>query len=301
MKILLVVNKTLQRGESVKLDSGYYNLYIPLLEMGHEIYFYDTINPIEKDFNKIVNVFKPELIFCCISGNKNVTPFEPLDQIKGITKKGNIKTFNWFCDDTWRFDNFSQHVCHYFTICSTPEYSFLNKFISAGYKNIILGQWHCNEDLYLNNFKKYNIGFCGGMNETRLKFLKQLNKKITYFHGCSYEDMISLYSSCKISLNLSINDNDSLKRPQMKLRIFETTCSNSLLLTENSENLQMYYEPNKEIICFESIEECSQLIDYYLNNENEALRISQNGRNRFLKEHTSKIRLANLLYEINKI
>jgi spore maturation protein CgeB len=43
------------------------------------------------------------------------------------------------------------------------------------------------------------------------------------------------------------------------------------------------------------------LIDYYLNNENEALRISQNGRNRFLKEHTSKIRLTKVLDQINKI
>jgi spore maturation protein CgeB len=87
----------------------------------------------------------------------------------------------------------------------------------------------------------------------------------------------------------------------MKLRIFEATCSNSLLLTENVENLQMYYEPNKEVICFENVEECSQLIDFYLNNENEALRISQNGRNRFLKEHTSKIRLTKVLDQINKI
>jgi spore maturation protein CgeB len=301
MKILLVLNKTLQRGDNIKFDSGYYNLYIPLLEMGHEVYFYNTVNPIEKDFNKVLNDFQPQLIFCCISGNKDVTPFEPLEEIKEITNKGNIKTFNWFCDDTWRFDNFSKHFCHYFTVCSTPEYSFLNKFAENGYKNIILGQWHCNEDLYTNNFKKYNLGFCGGMTESRLKFLKQLNKEITYFYGCSYEDMISLYSSCKISLNLTINDNDIFKKQQMKLRIFEATCANSLLLTENVENIQMYYKPNEEIVCFNNSEECSQLIDYYLKNEKETMRISQNGRNRFLKEHTSKIRLTKILDQINKI
>jgi spore maturation protein CgeB len=301
MKILLVLNKTLQRGDNIKFDSGYYNLYIPLLEMGHEVYFYDTVNPTEKNFNKIVNTFNPQLVFCCISGNKDVTPYEPLEEIKEITNKGNIKTFNWFCDDTWRFENFSKHFCNYFTVCSTPEYSFLNKFIESGYKNIILGQWHCNEHLYINNLKKYNIGFCGGMTETRFKFLKQLNKEITYFYGCSYEDMISLYSSCKISLNLTINDNDTLKKQQMKLRIFEATCANSLLLTESVENIEMYYKPNEEIICFKNIQECSELTDYYLKNEKEASRISQNGRNKFLKEHTSKIRLTRIIDEINKI
>ena len=47
MKILLVLNKTLPRGDNIKFDIGYYNFYIPLLEMGHEVYFYDTINPTE--------------------------------------------------------------------------------------------------------------------------------------------------------------------------------------------------------------------------------------------------------------
>ena len=45
----------------------------------------------------------------------------------------------------------------------------------------------------------------------------------------------------------------------------------------------------------------SKLIDFYLNNPSEASRISQNGRNRFLKEHTSKIRLKNIIDQINKI
>lgn len=301
MKILLAINKTLGRGESIKLDSGYYNLYLPLLELGHQVYFYDTINPKERNFNKIVENFSPDLIFCCATGNKNITPYEPLDEIKEITSKGKIKTFNWFCDDTWRFESFSQYVCHYFNICSTPEYSFLKKFKQAGYNNILLGQWHCNGDLYLNNTKKYDIGFCGGMNQSRIDFLSRLNKKITYFYGCSYEDMISLYSSCKIGMNLTINDNDNLKKRQMKLRIFEVPCSNSLLITENVENLNMYFEPNKEIVTFETIEECSQLMDFYLQNESELLRITANGRNRFLKEHTSKIRLAKLIDEINKI
>jgi len=302
MRILLVLNKTLQRGESIKLDAGYYNFYIPLLQMGHEVYFYDTVNPSEKNFNKVVENFKPELIFCCATGDKNITPFEPLNEIKEITQKGIVKTFNWFCDDTWRFDAFSKKICNYFTACSTPEYSFLKKFKEIGYSNIILGQWHCNEDLFIQNFiKKYDICFCGGMNQTRINFLRALNKQILYFSGCSYEDMISVYSSCKISLNLTINDNDPLKKKQMKLRIFEVTCSDSLLLTEGVENIEMYYKPNDEIAVFQTLEECSQLCDFFLKNEKEAYRISKNGRNRFLKEHTSKIRLAHILDQINKI
>jgi spore maturation protein CgeB len=301
MKIILVCNKNLPRENLNRMDSGYYNVYIPLIELGHQVYFYDTINPKEKDFSKVVERFQPDLIFCCLTGNPQITPYEPIEEIKQITNSGKIKTFNWFCDDTWRFESFSQYFCHYFNVCSTPEYSYIQKFKQSGYSNIILGQWHCNEDLYLLNQKKYNIGFCGGLNQTRLNFLKQLNQQVSYFSGCSYEDMISLYASCKIVLNLTINDNDTQKKRQMKLRIFEATCANSMLLTENVENIEMYYKPNNEIICFENVEECIDRTQFFLNNESEMQKITQKGNERFLKEHTSKIRLNNLLKEINKI
>lgn len=301
MKILLVFNKTLPRENLNRIDSGYYNIYIPLLELGHEIYLYDTINPIEKNFSKVIEDFQPELIFCCLTGNNQITPYEPIEEIKEISKIGKIKTFNWFCDDTWRFENFSKHYCHYFNICSTPEYSYIKKFKEIGYNNILLGQWHCNENLYLSNNKKYNIGFCGNLNPTRLNFIKYLNQQISYFSGCSYEDMISLYASSKIILNLTINDNDFAKKRQMKLRIFEATCAKSMLLTENVENINMYYEPNEEIVCFENAEECIDKINFYLNNENELQKIAQKGHEKFLKTHTSKKRLTDLLTQINKI
>lgn len=301
MKILLVVNKTLRRGEEIKFDASYFNFYIPFLQLGHEVYLYDTIDPYEKNFNKLVETFKPDLIFCIISGNKAVVKYEPLDEIYAITKQGNIKTFNWFCDDTWRFNNFSKFICHYFTACSTPEFSYINKFKDSGYKNILLGQWHCNEDLYIKNAKNKNITFCGGLNETRLKWLKLIEKDVNYLYGCSYEDLINAYSSSKISLNFTKNGNDPLLKRQMKLRIFEATCANSLLLTENVDDIDLYYKPNEEIVTFEDMEECIKLLNFYLNNDSERERISNNGRNRFLKEHTSKIRLQNLLHEINKL
>jgi spore maturation protein CgeB len=74
-----------------------------------------------------------------------------------------------------------------------------------------------------------------------------------------------------------------------------------MLLTENVENIEIYYKPNDEIICFENIEECIDKAQFFLNNENEMQKITQKGNERFLKEHTSKIRLNNILKEINKI
>ena len=70
MKILLVSNKT-YRGF---LDGSWWNLYLPLKDMGHEVYFYDTVEPLEKDFKAVVEKFKPEIIFCCLTGNRGIAP-----------------------------------------------------------------------------------------------------------------------------------------------------------------------------------------------------------------------------------
>ena len=108
MKIILVINKTLGRGTTTCMDAGYYNFYIPLLELGHDVLLYDTVWGADKSFTELVDDFKPDLLFCCVTGDSMITPREPLEEIAQITKSNKIKTFNWFCDDTWRFDNFSK-------------------------------------------------------------------------------------------------------------------------------------------------------------------------------------------------
>jgi len=297
MKILLVTNKT-YRGH---LDGGYYNLFLPLQQLGHEVYFYDTVNPDEKDFTKVLYSFGPDLIFCCMTGDRGIAPHEPWLEILEETQSGRTKTFNWFCDDSWRYDNFSKHICKNFSVCSTPELDYIEKYKEDGYENIILGQWHCNDKLFVQSIPLYDIGFCGGMTQSRASFFQKLNKNISCASDLSYEDLIEFYSCCKIIINPTVNDNDPEKKTQMKLRIFESTCSQSLLVTENVKNLEMYYEPKKEIEVFNTPEEAADIIDFYFKNETSRLKISEMGRQRFLKEHTSRIRLEKILKNINSI
>jgi len=302
MKILFVANKTLSREGKNRIDSGYWNFYIPLLELGHSVYFYDTVNPIEKNFNKIVDSFKPDLIFSIICGDKLVTPYEPLQEIKQITSKGDIKTFNWFCDDTWRFDNFSKNVCNYFTACSTPEKYCIDKYKQIGYKNILFGQWHVNENYMTTPIgKQFEVGFCGGLTNERIRILNSIRAKVSVFSGCCYESMFELYSLSKIGFNMTVNYNDPEKKRQMKQRLFEIPCAGSLMVTENVQNLEEFFNPDDEIITYETIEEACDKIKFYLNNETEREFIAYKGQQRFAKEHTSKNRLAKLIQEINNI
>ena len=53
-KILLTTNKTLSNGNTKWVDGGYFNLYLPLKDLGHEVYFWDTVEPDEPDYQKVI-------------------------------------------------------------------------------------------------------------------------------------------------------------------------------------------------------------------------------------------------------
>lgn len=301
MKILLTMNKT-YRGLP---DLGYWYFYEPLRELGHEVYWYDTVEPIEKDYSKIIEFYKPDLIFCCFTGNYNITPFEPWTEVIQETNSGRTKTFNWFCDDTWRFDNFSSKVCNYFNICSTPEPNYLEKYHKINYKNIILANWHANSKYYQKfdfYHKTIDISFIGNITQQRKKFFDHVSLPIpiTNIFGITNEEMFLTHSKSKIGINLSRNDNDLYKKTQMKQRIFEVTAGNSLLLTEYHSGIEQFYEIDKEIITFKTIDEFNKKASYLLKKPKIIEQIANNGFKRFITEHDSKIRLATVLDKINK-
>ena len=303
MKIILVTNQTLGRGRTQCIDGGYYNFYIPLLELGHDVLFYDTIHGADKSFTELVDDFKPDLVFCCITGDCLITPYEPLEEIARITKSNKIKTFNWFCDDTWRFHNFSKDMCKNFTYCSTPEEKFIEKYKEAGYSNILEGNWHCNPSLSpRGNFDKVlDLSFIGGINRERasiLDRLRELGLQMQILNEISYEDLFKVYACSKIGFNLTTNSNDPEKKAQMKLRIFEVTAAGALLLTEEVDGLDKFFEIGKEVETFKTIDEAEEKIKYYLKNESAREKIAAAGHQRFLTDHSSKVRLAKLLAEI---
>jgi len=314
MKILLTTNKTLSNGKVKWVDNHYYNTYLPLKDLGHEVYFWDTVAPEEPDYQKVVDQFKPDLIFCCFTGDLSITPSEKIaaEKIMQITKKGNIKTFNWFCDDTWRFDSFSSKICSIFTACSTPEPDYIKKYKKIGYNNIFVGCWHANHKLYPTEEieKKYDVTFIGQLNNPdryhAIKYLEKNGIDVKYFYGLSQEEMVKVLSETKISLNFSNNWTAERRgmplKTQMKLRPFEVTAANdTMLISEYHSGLEYFYDVDKEIVTFKNEKEMLAKIKFLLKNENVRKNIAKAGNERFKKDHTSHNRMEYIIGEINKI
>jgi len=317
MKILLTLNKT-YRGLP---DTGHWYTFEPLRELGHEVVWYDTVSPHVKDYDKVIEAFKPDLIWCCFTGNRAITPYEPWDSVKRETATGRTKTFHWFTDDTWRFDAKpmgSNVACHGFTACSTPEPGYVEKYKDCGYENIFLATWHANSKFY--SPKEYSkreneMCFLGGMNPTRESFFRRVAQldhvmsnedidkmlPIDLTRGLDTDEMFKFHSNTKIGINLSINHNDPDKKTQMKQRIFETAAGGGLIFTEYHEPIKEFFEEDKEMITFKTAEEFISKLRFLQKNQSIAEKIAQSGHKRFLAEHDSKIRLAKLLKQIEEV
>ena len=300
MKILLTTNKT-YRGFP---DLGYWYVYEPLRKLGHDVIWFDTVNPAISNYGKVLEEYRPDLIFCCFTGDKNIAPYEPWAEILNETNTGRTKTFNWFCDDTWRYDSFSSKACKHFTVCSTPEPSYIKKYKSDGYDNIILANWHSNSSFYPNiDFDKKDIDVCflGNLTRSRRQFIKSSPTPVTNIFGIPTEELFETYSRSKIGINFSINDNDPMRKTQMKQRMFEVPAGAGLLVTEYHEGIEQFYEIDKEIITFSSQDEFHKKIKFLANRPKIVQAIAKNGHNRFLKQHDSVIRLREVIEKIKEL
>jgi len=298
MRIILATNKTLPRNGKQELDTGYHYVQKPLEDLGHTVYFYDIISPEDPDFDVIVALFKPDLIFCCFTANPYIAPYEPWQSVANITETTDVKTFHWFCDDTWRFDNFSKTACKLFSYCSTPEPEYLEKYLLSGYNNILLGGWHANSEYYPPTEKDIDISFVGGMNQSREEFFSGLKIPVTLGQGLSIEELFNFYCRSKIGVNLSLNSNDPEGKTQMKQRVFELAAAKAVVLTEYHSGLEAFFDTEKEIVTFSNKEEFIEKANYLLANPEEAEEIAERGHARFLKDHESKIRLKFILEEV---
>jgi hypothetical protein len=107
-------------------------------------------------------------------------------------------------------------------------------------------------------------------------------------------EMYKLLNKSKISLNIH---GDIALRDAANLRLFEVTGSGSCLLTDWKENIEKFFKPDEEIVCFKTPEECAEKIKWLIENPGKCKEIAVKGQKRTLHDHSYHQR-ALLLNEI---
>ncbi|MBU4348993.1 glycosyltransferase [bacterium] len=307
-------------------DSGEYRVIYPVLkQITNEVYpfWYDRYltkkDELQKRVIQFIDEINPDIIFFILM--RDELSFKTLDYLKD-----KYITINWFCDDQWRFENFTQYYAPHFTYSVTTDKFALKKYRNIGYKNVILSQWASFGFSNNINFKtikyKYDVSFVGSISGYREYLINQLKKKDIkvecYGYGwkngrVTFEEMGEIFKNSKINLNISNSVNydvryifsslrsikeflRSKKRiEQIKARNFEIPAFGGFQLTNYVTFLEDYFKIGREIAVYSSFEDLLLQIRYYLENELERRKIMINGYKRVINEHTYLNRLKNVI------
>jgi len=231
---------------------------------------------------------------------------DPLGEtLRRISLETDTTTVNWFCDDHWRFENYSQFVAPHFNFAVTTDSEAVPKYRAIGMGDrVIKSQWACNHELYrpLDCAREIEVSFVGQPHGNRAHVAGSLwsrgipLKVFGYgWQGASrlpFHEMVRVFNRSKINLNLSNASVDA--NQQVKGRNFEVPGTRSFLLTGPADNLEEYYADGKEMVVFHSQEEMIDRIRYYTTHDSEREAIATAGFNRTLKEHTWEHRWSDI-------
>jgi spore maturation protein CgeB len=104
-------------------------------------------------------------------------------------------------------------------------------------------------------------------------------------------DMFRHLRAARVSLNRHLN----VAGPYANnMRLYEATGVGSLLLTDAKENLGELFEPRREVVTYDEVDDLVAKIRHYLGNEDERREIARAGQERTLREHTYTQRMAEL-------
>jgi Glycosyl transferases group 1 len=234
----------------------------------------------------------------------------------------------WNTDDDWQWEDYTRHQAPYFSFMVTT-YPHIYETNRAQYPNLLLNQWGCL-DMYGDFHHKKDLAFtfAGQVYGSRGDECRFLRKRIGLkafglgSQGVNYPllrrpkvkkvaSMISrlrdgavnfqqineVWNRSKISyapMGASVDPHIL----QIKSRAFEMGLSGTLMLCQLSPNLDRYYEPGKEFVPFDDLDDCVEKARFYLRHDNERTKIAAAYYERTRAEHLWQHRYQQLFRQV---
>lgn len=166
-----------------------------------------------KSLIKSIEEFQPHLCFFVLFTDE-------IDKrtIRWITEKSGTVTFNWFCDDHWRFHSFSRHWAPLFHWIATTDADSIPGYQQIGMTNAIRSQWGFNHYLTVP-FECRNgldVTFIGQVHSSRQEMIGRIQQAGIdvqcwgkgWTNGrVSFDSMVQIFQSSRINLNFSESSN----------------------------------------------------------------------------------------------
>ena len=295
--------------EKLGFETKYFNYrYLKL----HKTKFTNSI--LNKSIIKKVLDYNPDILF--VNKGETILP----NVIKKISSSG-IKTLNWIIDEPFgkfyknnKINNIDEYDyffvfdpyylddlkkinqnSYYLPCAADPENVHIEvmPFDKRNYISEVsfIGSHEKKRENLLRNLTNYNLNVWG----YRWKYIQD-KKLINNVRNNipKGKEMCKLFNLSKVNLNIhalhSING--------VNLRTFEILATKSFMLCDYFSEIPKLFRMNKEIVCYNNLNDLKHKIDYYLANEKERNKISLAGYKRVLKEHTVLHRIKTIISKI---
>jgi hypothetical protein len=224
----------------------------------------------------------------------------------------------WTGDDEGEWENYTRGVAPLFShVVTTSRDVYHANRGTVG--NLVLSQWGCL-DTYADfaRTKDLDFTFAGRIDATRVadcRRLRQLAGLRAFGLGAiqvnhpllarlpfpdrplELKQVHEVWNRSKVSY-APPGELHGPAAGHVSARVFEMGASGTMMLCRRNWEVERFYEPGKEFVAYESVEECADKAKFYLRNEAERSRIAEAYQRRTRAEHMWEHRFLQLFRDI---
>ena len=313
---VLYAGKKYSNGNAMRgYDYGWWNLYDALCRFENvQVQFFDYVTEAQQRgvsgmSDRLLEIVRKEqfdlFLYRPFALYADILP----EEMQSIADHTDTQTVIWMNDDDHSFDYNACLWAPCVDYIVTTSHEAVSKYQEAGFGNkIIKSQWAFNPFKYRSTplARTRDVSFVGSAQGNRTELIEKMRQSglsVDVFGSGWHEDsfipfydMANIFSQSRINLNLS--NSNTIKVQQIRRRNFEVTGCGGFLITTPEENLEDYYEPDKEVVIATSPEELIDKSKYYLVHESERENIGRRGYERTIAEHTWTNRFVDIFKHI---
>ena len=213
--------------------------------------------------------------------------------LKGYKNLG-IPTAYWAIDSHLKL-NFQKNIALDFDYVFVTQKDYVDSFKEVT-DNVFWLPLAADPDIHKTHKvnKLFDIGFVGSKNPKlhpkRVQLLDMLSKKydVLAVENIWGENVAKVYNQSKIGFNKSILGD-------LNMRVFEVMSCGTMLLTDKINNgINDLFKDRKHLVLYIE-EDIDELVQYYLENEDEREKIAQQGQKEVHERHTYDNRMDRML------
>jgi spore maturation protein CgeB len=302
------------------IEPQFYYLFRVPESMGHEVDFFDHptaskvgVEHMRRVFLNLIKGGKYDVVF--VATHKEEFDEETLREARRY-----VPVIAWNSDDEWRWEEYSSKRVGWYTwmVTNSPEVYAQER---GRHGNLLHAQWACTGFWEGGaTAKDVDFSFAGMMYGTRKEQVLELNRAaglaafgmgakelglaplpnlpeelrdVKLQTTISFEAINGIWNRSRMSFT-PLDSSDGTVR-QIKSRVFDMGLSGTLMLAHRAPYLDQYYEPGREYVPFETLEECAERARWYLGHESERRRIADAYARRTRGEHLWRHRIEHVL------